>query len=326
MDWLKPSQPQAGPIQDRLTRRKGAAVAIKEVIFREKEKYQNDPMQRPYLVCKSCGRSWIWQDRLVRDHTLTCRQCGTAWQGQGLQDLKASKKKTQWAQWNFSQNGHKWPVRTYKQAFLEPPPGLAGGHRPKKAKVKFNALQKAVQEHWETLPAALKTQCEAIGLQALAPPSPPDLSTLIKEHLESLPSDLKQAVGKLVEPDKPEPTLPTKLKQSVGQLKQLAEKKAALQHKADAVKAQYSALLAELKEMQAKIEGAQKELQDTTTLYNQQIEKEKTEAAAEEEAFTLAPEKLMTILAKVGVQATAEQVTDFARQIEETAAKRRKCG
>lgn len=34
----------------------------------------------------------------------------------------------------------------------------------------------------------------------------------------------------------------------------------------------------------------------------------------------------MTILVKVGVQATAEQVTDFARQIEETAAKRRMRG
>ena len=118
----------------------------------------------------------------------------------------------------------------------------------------------------------------------------------------------------------------TKLKQSVGHLKQLAEKKAAPQQKADAVKAQYTALLQELKEMQTKIESAQKELQDTTTLYNQQIEKEKNEAAAEDEEFTLAPEKLMTILSKVGVQATAEQVIDFARQIEETAAKRRKCG
>eukprot|EP00913_Durusdinium_trenchii_P015829 g14875.t1 len=120
--------------------------------------------------------------------------------------------------------------------------------------------------------------------EAEAPPAPPDLSTLIKEHLESLPSDLKQAVGKLMEPDKPEPTLATKLKQSVGQLKQLAEKKASLQRKADAVKAQYTALLQELKEMQAKIETAQKELQDTTTLYNQQIEEEKTEAAAEDDA------------------------------------------
>ena len=279
------------------------------------------------MVCRHCNRNWIWQDRLVRDHNLTCRQCGAAWQGQGLQDLKAGRRQTQWAQWNFTQGGHKWPVRTYKQALLEPPPGLAGGHRPKKTKkVKISALQKAVQEHWESLPSALKTQCEAIGMQAETPPAPPDLPTLIKEHLESLPSDLKQAVGKLVEPDKPEPTLATKLKQSVGQLKQLAEKKASLQHKADSVKAQYTALLQELKEMQARLETAQKELQDTTTLYNQQIEKEKTEAAAEEDTFTLAPEKLMTILAKVGVQATAEQVTDFAKQIEETAAKRRKCG
>lgn len=63
-----------------------------------------------------------------------------------------------------------------------------------------------------------------------------------------------------------------------------------------------------------------------TTQYSQQLEKEKHEAPDEEEAWKLAPEKLMTILAKVGVQATAEQVTGFARQIEETAAKRRKCG
>lgn len=131
---------------------------------------------------------------------------------------------------------------------------------------------------------------------------------------------------KLVEPDKPEPTLATKLKQSVDQLKQLADKKAVLQQKADAVKAQYTSLLQELKEMQSKIESAQQDLQQTTTLYNPQLEQEKQAAAEEDETWRLAPEKLMTILAKVGVQATAEQVTDFARQIKETAAKRRKRG
>ena len=209
---------------------------------------------------------------------------------------------------------------------MEPPPGLTGGGRSKKTKVKQSGLQKAVQEHWDTLPQALKTQCEAMGLQASAPPAPADLPTLIKEHLQSLPSDLKEAVEKLVEPDKPEPTLATKLKQSVGNLKQLAEKKAVLQQKADAVKAQYTALLQELKDMQNKIEQAQKELQETTTKYNQQLEKEKNEAVDADQDFTLAPEKLVTILAKVGLQATAEQVTDFARQLEETAAKRRKCG
>lgn len=182
-----------------------------------------------------------------------------------------------------------------------------------------------MQEHRDTLPQALKTQCEALGMQASAPP-PPDLPTLIKEHLQSLPSDLKEAVEKLVEPSKPEPTLATKLKQSNGQLRQLVEKKAAIQQKADTVKSQYTALLQELKDMQSKIDTAQQELQQTSSQYNQQLEKEKQDAADEEEAWALAPEKLMTILAKVGLQATAEQVTDFARQIEETAAKRRKCG
>ena len=95
----RPSQHQAGPIQDRLTRRKARLWRSKRRSFGRRRSTR--PMQRPYLVCKSCGRSWIWQDRLVRDHTLTCRQCGTAWQGQGLQDLKAGRKKTHWAAVEF---------------------------------------------------------------------------------------------------------------------------------------------------------------------------------------------------------------------------------
>lgn len=179
--------------------------------------------QRQYLVCKSCHQSWIWQNRVITHPGLTCKHCGHPWQERSLADLKSHRRMTQWAKWNFSSTGHQWPHRSYKQTFLEPPPGLAGGHRPKKTKVKQSALQRAVQEHWEALPQALKTQCEAIGLQANALPAPPDLPTLIKEHLQSLPSDLKEAVEKLVEPDKPEPTLATKLKQSVGHLKQLRE-------------------------------------------------------------------------------------------------------
>ena len=72
-----------------------------------------------------------------------------------------------------------------------------------------------------------------MGLQAEEVQQPADLPTLIKKHLQSLPTDVREAV----EPDKPEPTLATRLKQAVGQLKELAEKKASLQAKADAVKA-----------------------------------------------------------------------------------------
>ena len=126
---------------------------------------------------------------------------------------------------------------------------------------------------------------------------------------------------------KQEPTIASKLKQSVGTLKQLAERKATLQTKADAVKQQYSALLQELKDLQTKIEGAQKELQENTAQYNQQLEQDKQ--AAEEAAVDpdeISAEKLMIIMSNVGMHATAEQVQSFALKLSENAVKRRKCG
>lgn len=92
---------------------------------------------------------------------------GTRWQSQRLTDLKARRRQTQWAAWNFTQTGHQWPRRTYQEALLEPPPGLHGGQKPKKnKKVKPTALHKPVQEHWNTKTIGLKTQCEALGIQA----------------------------------------------------------------------------------------------------------------------------------------------------------------
>ena len=144
---------------------------------------------------------------------------------------------------------------------MEPPPGLSGGQRKRKTKKnKTDDMHKALKEHWDSLPEAFRDQCTALGGQ---------------EHLQSLPADLKEAVVKIVEPEKPEPTLASKVKQAVGTLKQLSEKKASLQSKADAVKQQYTQLLQDLKELQGKIEVAQKELQTTTQQYNQQLEQEK---------------------------------------------------
>ena len=111
----------------------------------------------------------------------------------------------------------------------------------------------------------------------------------------------------------------------MGTLKQLSEKKASLQVKADAVKAQYTQLLQDLKELQGKIEVAQKELQTTTQQYNQQLEQDK-QKDADEMAEELSPEALITAMASVGLQATSAQVQDLAAKLVESAAKRRKCG
>ena len=90
----------------------------------------------------------------------------------------------------------------------------------------------------------------------------------MQEHLQSLPPEVNQAVEKVIEPAKPEPTAATKFTNAVGVLKQLSTKKSSLQAKADVVKQQYGALLTELEELQGKIEEAQKELQQHTESYN----------------------------------------------------------
>ena len=209
---------------------------------------------------------------------------------------------------------------------LEAPPGLTGGQRKKKTKQGADkGIHKALKEHWAQLPDSFKSQCTAMGIQVVEPPATQDLPSLIKEHLQSLPAELKEAVEKIVEPEKPEPTLSSKVKQAVGTLKQLSEKKASLQIKADAVKAQYTQLLQDLKELQGKIEVAQKELQTTTQQYNQQLEQEKQKDAEEMEE-ELSPEALITAMASVGLQATSAQVQDLAAKLVESAAKRRKCG
>ena len=208
----------------------------------------------------------------------------------------------EWAIWNFPKKGQQWPKKTYREALISPPPGLQGGRPNKQPKTK--GIEKKLQEHWTNIPNTLKKQLEEMGIKGAEPAAPPDLPTLIKDHLESLPTVLKEEVEKIIQPTKMEPPLNQKLKQAVGTLKQLSEKKAAIQSKADAIKHQYTQLLTELKETQSKIETAQKELQETTNLYDH----------------------LLTVMANIGLSATPDQVKELAQKLSENVMKRRKCG
>ena len=229
----------------------------------------------------------------------------------------------EWAAWNFPNKGQQWPKKTFRDALISPPPGLHGG-RPNKQKNK--GIEQKLQEHWSTIPEALRKQLEAMGVKGSEPPPPPDLPKLIKEHLQSLPVELKEEVEKIIEPPKVEPPLNQKLKQAVGTLKQLSEKKAAVQTKADNIKQQYTQLLQELKETQTKIEAAQKDLQETTNLYNQQLEKDKQVEDEQPLPEEPAAENLLTVMASIGLTATTEQVKEFAQKLSENVMKRRKCG
>ena len=233
------------------------------------------------------------------------------------------RRQVEWAKWNFTTRGQRWPSKTYKDALITPPPGLHGGKPSKKIS---NGVEQKLQEHWTTLPEALRKQLEDMGVKGSEPPTPPDLPTLIKEHLQSLPTELKEEVEKIIEPQKAEPPLNQKLKQAVGTLKQLSEKKAAVQTKADNIKQQYTALLQELKDTQVKIEAAQKELQETTTLYNQQLEKDKQVEEDPQLPEELAAENLLTVMTSIGLTASQEQIKEFAQKLRENVMKRRKCG
>ena len=281
-------------------------------------------MRRNYLVCQGCGQSWLWEDRLLQKPNMKCNLCGQQWKQRQLPDLR--KRRVQWASWNFTNKAEQWPKRSLKEVLVSPPPGLYGGKPPKKNKGKVKGIEKKLQEHWTSIPEALRSQLEALGIKAAEPAPPPDLPTLIKEHLQSLPTDLKEAVEKIVEPQKSEPPLNQKVKQAVGTLKQVSEKKTSIQGKADTVKQQYTQLLQDLKEIQGKIEAAQKELQEATHLYNQQLEKDKEKAADETMQDEITAENLLTVMASLGMQVSAEQAKEFASKLGENVMKRRKCG
>lgn len=255
---------------------------------------------------------------------MACNICGQQWKRSTVPDLR--QRRVQWASWNFDQRGEQWPKRSYRDVLVNPPPGLDGGKAPKKAKGKAKGIEKNLQEHWSSIPEALRGQLEALGVHAADPAPPPDLPTLIKEHLQSLPAELKEVVEKMVEPAKSETPLNQKVKQAVGTLKQLSEKKASIQVRADQVKQQYTQLLQDLKEIQAKIETAQKELQDATHLYNQQLEEDKEKVPDESMQEEITAENLLTVMASLGMQVSAEQAKEFANKLGENVMKRRKCG
>ena len=64
----------------------------------------------------------------------------------------------------------------------------------------------------------------------------------------------------------------------------------------------------------------------TTHLYNQQLKKDKQTEEEETMHDEISAENLLTVMASIGLHASAEQAKEFATKLGETVMKRRKCG
>lgn len=173
------------------------------------------------------------------------------------------------------------------------------------------------------MPTEVQTALKGVGLDFTPEPEMQSPETVLKAHLQSLPSEVKEAVENLMTPVKDEPKdVTTKLKATVGELRQLSNKKAGLQKRVDTAKEQYKLLLDELKTVQEMIDKEQQQLTAQSEAYAKLLKEETTEAVVREVAVDDdVNDHVLKALAQVGILYTDSQIE---RQLAESMLKRRK--
>ena len=90
---------------------------------------------------------------------------------------------------------------------------------------------------------------QALGIGPTKPEEP-ELTDMLKNHMDALPPQVQQIVTKLTAPEPcTEREIATKLKGQVTDLKAMSIRKNQLQEKIDGVKAQYASLLSDMQEL-----------------------------------------------------------------------------
>ena len=266
--------------------------------------YPRRARRRTYLCCSGCAASWIWADR-VNDKRWKCDKCNTAWpQGD-------------WATGMTNTPRRQPRTRRDRTVLVERPPGLT---KPKQA---ISAVETTLKKAWGTMPKEAQDALKGMGVDF----TPAPLEEVLKAHLDSLPSEVKDAVVGLI---KPTPAVAVdvtgQLKATVGELRQLATKKQSLQRKVDQAKEQYKVLLDELKLVQEAIDKEHKQLGDQSEAYAKQLKEEAVEvpAAGEHVLGSDATEHALKALGQDGIVFNATQQQELERNLAETLAKRRK--
>ena len=184
--------------------------------------------------------------------------------------------------------GYGRPTSKARQTGPEPPPGLGRVKPLKKSKV--------LATSWP------------------AKPEEPELTDILKSHMESLPTQVQQIVTKLTAPEPcTEKDIATKLKGQVTELKTLSIRKNQLQDKIDGVKAHYATLLADMQALQGKLAEGQKALQQLSQDYMKAVNQtptpgELSDTMTEPEQIPMAVESFVHNL---GIALAEEQKTQL---------------
>ena len=159
------------------------------------------------------------------------------------------------------------------------------------------------------LPEDTQAKLQALGIGP-SKPDEPELTDILKTHMDALPPQVQQIVTKLTAPEPcAEREIATKLKGQVTELKAMSTRKNQLQEKIDGVKAQYASLLTDMQDLQSKLADGQKALHQLSQDYMKAINQ--TPAPAELATGSPEPEQIpMAVESSVhslGISLTEEQ-------------------
>ena len=220
---------------------------------------------------------------------------------------------------------------TRGQPGLQPPPGLAKVRPLKISKVQQEATE-LLSTTWTSLTEDIQSKLQAIGVGP-SKPEAPELTDVLKTHMEALPQQVQELVTKLTTPEPcTEREIAAKLKGRVTDLKNLSMKKTQLQNRIDQVKTQYAALLTEMQDLQTKLTEGQQSLKMLSDEYMKVVSQTPTPselptASGEGEQIPMAVESFVHSL---GISLTEEQKSQLhgllkrPNQDQEDPTKRRK--
>ena len=180
----------------------------------------------------------------------------------------------------------------------------------KKTKVQREATD-LLTTSWSALPEETQTKLQALGIGP-SKPEEPELTDILKSHMDALPPQVQQIVTKLTAPEPcTEREIATKLKGQVTELKAMSIKKNQLQEKIDGVKAQYASLLTDMQDLQSKLAEGQKALHQLSQDYMKAINQtpaptELAPGSAEPEQIPMAVESFVH-RHSLGISLTEEQ-------------------